>query len=96
MPLTVGPGSIWWPSRSARNARRASKTWPSFATLALAGVLGLAAIALSIYVCYRFAETIVSVLGERGTDVVMRLSAFILLCIGIQIIWNGYSSLVHP
>ena len=59
-------------------------------------MLGLAAIALSIYVCYRFADTIVSVLGKRGTDVVMRLSAFILLCIGIQIMWNGYSSLVHP
>jgi small neutral amino acid transporter SnatA (MarC family) len=26
---------------------------------------------------------------------VMRLSAFILLCIGIQIMWAGYSSLVH-
>ena len=59
-------------------------------------MLGLAAIALSIYVCYRFADTIVAVLGKRGTDVVMRLSAFILLCIGIQIIWTGYSSLVHP
>jgi hypothetical protein len=27
--------------------------------------------------------------------VVMRLSAFILLCIGIQIMWAGYSSLMH-
>jgi small neutral amino acid transporter SnatA (MarC family) len=24
----------------------------------------------------------------------MRLSAFILFCIGIQIIWNGYMSLI--
>lgn len=35
----------------------------------------------------------VALLGERGTNVVMRLSAFILFCIGIQIIWNGYLSL---
>jgi len=27
--------------------------------------------------------------------VVVRLSAFILLCIGIEILWNGYSALAH-
>jgi multiple antibiotic resistance protein len=35
----------------------------------------------------------VRVLGEGGTSVLVRLSAFILLCIGIQILWNGYSTL---
>jgi multiple antibiotic resistance protein len=35
------------------------------------------------------------VLGQIGTDVLVRLSAFILFCIGIEIIWNGYSSLMH-
>ena len=58
-----------------------------------AAIAGLIAIAITIYVCYRFAERIVSLLGEHGTNVMMRLSAFILLCIGIQIIWNGYSAL---
>ena len=64
--------------------------------LALLGgsaIAGLAAIALTIYVCYRYAGGVVALLGERGTNVVMRLSAFILFCIGIQIIWNGYLSL---
>jgi multiple antibiotic resistance protein len=28
-------------------------------------------------------------LGETGTLVMMRLMAFILLCVGIQIMWNG-------
>jgi multiple antibiotic resistance protein len=96
MPLTVGPGSISVAITLGTQRPAGEQNMTELATLALAGVLGLAAVALSIYVCYRFAETIISVLGERGTDVVMRLSAFILLCIGIQIIWNGYSSLVHP
>jgi multiple antibiotic resistance protein len=58
-------------------------------------VAGLFAIAATIYVCYRFAEGTVGALGENGTSVLVRLSAFILLCIGIEIIWNGYSGLVH-
>jgi len=58
--------------------------------------MGLLAVAATIYVCYRFASNIVSVLGERGTSVMMRLSAFLLFCIGIQIIWSGLRSLVPP
>jgi multiple antibiotic resistance protein len=97
MPLTVGPGSISVAiALGSQRPPAGQEELTALATLALAAVLGVAAIAVSIYVCYRFAETIVSALGPRGTDVVMRLSAFILLCIGIQIMWNGYSSLVHP
>jgi multiple antibiotic resistance protein len=97
MPLTVGPGSISVAiALGSQRPPAGQEAITALATLALAAVLGVAAIAVSIYICYRFAETIVAVLGERGTDVVMRLSAFILLCIGIQIIWAGYSSLVHP
>ena len=96
MPLTIGPGSISVAVTLGSQRPPVERDFTELATLALAAVLGLAAIALSIYVCYRFADTIVAVLGKRGTDVVMRLSAFILLCIGIQIMWTGYSSLVHP
>ena len=34
------------------------------------------------------------VLGETGVEVLVRLSAFILMCIGIEIIWSGYSALI--
>jgi multiple antibiotic resistance protein len=64
------------------------------AMVAVGAVLGLAAIAASVYVCYRYAERIVGVLGENGTHVLVRLSAFILLCIGISIIWSGVSALM--
>jgi len=33
-------------------------------------------------------------MGRLGTMVVLRLSAFILLCIGIQIFWSGMSALL--
>ncbi len=33
--------------------------------------------------------------ASQGTNVVVRLSAFILFCIGIEIIWSGYSALTR-
>ncbi len=97
MPLTVGPGSM---SVAITLGSQRPKVPESLAHLALLGggaVAGLMVMALTIYLCYRFADRIVAALGASGTNVLMRLSAFILLCIGIQIMWNGYSALIaHP
>jgi multiple antibiotic resistance protein len=95
MPLTVGPGSISVAITLGSQRPRGADDLAHLALLGGAAVAGLLAIALSVYICYRFAERIVALLGERGTNVLVRLSAFILLCIGIQIIWNGYSSLMN-
>jgi multiple antibiotic resistance protein len=99
MPLTVGPGSI--AVAIALGAQRPQEATHFFdiTLLAAAAVAGLAAIGLTIFICYRFAGRMVSVLGVSGINVMIRLSAFILLCIGIQIIWSGYSALTgapHP
>ena len=48
-----------------------------------------AIISLTVYLSYRFAEKVLGFLGHAGTDVVLRLSAFILLCLGVQIVWRG-------
>jgi multiple antibiotic resistance protein len=64
-------------------------------TLVVAMVTGVALVALSIYLCYRFAENIAHLLGRTGTSVLLRLSAFIALCIGVQIAWNGISALMR-
>lgn len=93
MPLTVGPGSISVAITLGSQRPAVPSDVMALATLAAGAVAGLAAVAATIYVCYRFASGVVALLGERGTHVVMRLSAFILLCIGIQIIWNGYVAL---
>lgn len=94
MPITVGPGSIAVAiTLGSQRPRVADLT--HLALLGGAAVAGLIAIAATIYVCFRFAEGTVGALGEHGTNVVVRLSAFILLCIGIEIIWNGYSALAH-
>jgi len=91
MPLTVGPGSI--AIAITLGSQRPRTSLPNLAFLGGAAVAGLIAIAATIYLCYRFAEGTFRALGEDGTDVVVRLSAFILLCIGFQIMWSGYSGL---
>jgi multiple antibiotic resistance protein len=76
MPLTVGPGAI---SVAIALGSERAKEAADFADLAvLAGVAigGLAAVAVTIYVCYRFAEPTIAALGKHGTNVVVRLSAF--------------------
>jgi len=94
MPLTVGPGSISVAITLGSQRPRVPPGLEHLALLAGGAVAGILAIALTIFLCYRFAERIVAALGPSGSNVVMRLSAFILLCIGIQIVWNGYSALI--
>jgi multiple antibiotic resistance protein len=51
------------------------------------------AIAACIYVAYRFADRLARMIGTTGLDVMVRLSSFILMCIGIEIMWTGYVAL---
>jgi multiple antibiotic resistance protein len=96
MPLTVGPGSISVAITLGSQRPKIPENFENLAVLAAGAVAGVFALAATIYVCYRFADRIVAALGTSGTNVLTRLSAFILLCIGIQILWNGYSALINP
>jgi multiple antibiotic resistance protein len=51
-------------------------------------------IAASIFLCYGFADRLVRFLGATAMSVIMRLCTFLLLCIGVQIVWNGLSALL--
>jgi multiple antibiotic resistance protein len=92
MPVTVGPGSISVAITLGSQRPMAADLahLGNFALLAGAAVAGLVAIAATCYVCYRFGDRMAKALGQSGTNVVTRLSAFILLCIGIEILWSGY------
>jgi multiple antibiotic resistance protein len=93
MPLTVGPGAISVAIALGTQRPKAADL-SDLIFLGGASIAALVAMGATIYVCYRFAELIIATLGKRGTTVMVRLSAFILLCIGIEIIWSGYSALV--
>ena len=91
MPLTVGPGSISVALTLGANPPMGLR--PLLAT-ALAHAVGILLVAVGVYLCYAYADRIMRKLGPTGTSVVMRLTAFILLCIGVQILWNGVHALV--
>jgi multiple antibiotic resistance protein len=93
MPLTVGPGSMSVAITIGSRKPAGVPQLPLLAEHAIGAVLGVVAIAVTIYLAYRFAENIARLLGETGLEVLVRLSAFILMCIGIEIVWNGYSAL---
>lgn len=90
MPLTVGPGSI----ATAISLAAAAQDEKNFHWLAelptvIGATLALLALSLAVYLVYRESSGIQRLLGANGTNVLMRLFAFILLAIGVQIFLGG-------
>jgi multiple antibiotic resistance protein len=86
MPITTGPGTI-----SVAIALGASQ---SVTIRVMLGVLAAGVtIAAIIYLCYRYADRIEGALGQTGSEAFSRLFAFLLICIGVQILWDGFSVL---
>lgn len=92
-PLTVGPGSI-----SIAITLGAKAQSPGARTVGelLADLVGVLIVSLTVFLSYRFASRLIAYLGETGTAVFLRLSSFILLCVGVAIIWSGLVDLVQP
>jgi multiple antibiotic resistance protein len=92
-PISCGPGSI------AAAITVGVSLHDQRLTLSLArmggGVLALVVIAGVLYLAFRYAQRLLKPLGEAGTVIFMRLSAFILLCLGVQIVWDGASELLR-
>jgi multiple antibiotic resistance protein len=96
LPLSVGPGSISVAITLGANLPKDSVAGLAVASGSLlAAIVGLVIISGAVWLCYYAAERMLRVLGENGTNVVVRLSSFILLCIGVQIFWNGFSALLR-
>jgi multiple antibiotic resistance protein len=91
LPLTVGPGSI---SVAITLGANASHAGPAIATGLVGALLGSAVIGVSIYLCYGFADRLARILGPTAMSVIVRLSSFLLVCIGVQILWNGLRALL--
>jgi multiple antibiotic resistance protein len=93
MPLTVGPGSIAVALTLGSNLHEERHV--QLIVSALAAVLGIVLIGITIFLCYWLSEGLQRLLGPTGTSILIRLSAFIVLCIGIQIMFNGMQAFYH-
>jgi multiple antibiotic resistance protein len=85
LPLTVGPGSISVALTLGASQAAAESGWIRL----IAGLIGPVLVGITIYLCYRFAERLARFLGQTAMNVIVRLAAFILLCIGVQIFTQG-------
>jgi multiple antibiotic resistance protein len=91
-PVTAGPGTLVVMLTLSAHASE-----PRMTTNILnhAGIF-LAAVVLSglVYLCYAYAPRITQVVPASTAHGILRVIAFILLCIGVQIAWNGLSVLL--
>jgi len=92
LPLTVGPGSI---SVAITVGANTTHNYGVHVPIILAAMMAMVFIAASIFICYGYADYLVRILGETGKTIVIRLAAFLLVCIGVQIIWNGLDALLE-
>jgi multiple antibiotic resistance protein len=93
LPLTVGPGCI-----SVAITLGANAPAPGGGRIALALVaviLGSLILALTVFLSYAFADRAANWLGPSALNVIVRLSSLLLTCVGLQLIWNGVSALLH-
>jgi multiple antibiotic resistance protein len=91
LPLTVGPGSI---SVAVTLGANEPRHLGANLLALLAAAVGSAIVAATIYLCYGFADRLADVMGPAGMNVILRLTSFLLVCIGVQILWNGASKLL--
>ena len=90
LPLTVGPGSIAVAIALGTGTPKEGPSAGHFAGVAAALLL----LCASIYICVRFAGALERLLGTVGTQVAIRLFAFVIFCIGVQLCWIGLSELL--
>jgi multiple antibiotic resistance protein len=92
-PISCGPGSI------AAAITLGVTLIDPVVTMSLArvggGMVAVVAVGVVMFVAFRYAQQLLRPLGETGTVVFLRMSAFILLCLGVQIIWDGVRELVQ-
>ncbi|MEG9437714.1 MarC family protein [Edaphobacter sp. HDX4] len=94
-PITAGPGCLV--VMLTLSAHTMEGTTLTENVLARAGLfVAVILLGVLVYVCYAFAPQITAKISPSTTHGILRVIAFILLCIGVQIAWNGLEALITP
>jgi multiple antibiotic resistance protein len=93
MPMTTGPGTIAVAIALGTGGGGPGADNPL--VFAFQALVTSTLICLLIYFLYRSSNRIALAIGPTGTNIVARLSAFLLFCIGIQVMWSGIAGLVR-
>ena len=91
-PITAGPGCIV--VMVTLSAHASVKGVLPGATAHAGIVIAVVLLSVAVYFCYRHAPTITARISPQTTHGILRLVAFVLLCIGVQITLNGVEAIV--
>ncbi|HTG60030.1 MAG TPA: MarC family protein [Terriglobia bacterium] len=91
-PITAGPGCIVVMVTLSAHAsvKGLLPTMAAHAGIVLAVVL----LSVAVYFCYGYAPAITARVSSQTAHGILRVIAFVLLCIGGQITWNGVEALL--
>ena len=91
-PITSGPGTL---VAMLTLAAHGSERILSQKILDYVGIyLAVIVLSAAVYFCYAYAPRITKAISPSTAHGILRVVAFILLCIGVQIAWNGLSVLL--
>ena len=68
---------------------------PGFLSFVVGASAAAVAIAASVWIAYRFADRLTQTLGPEQLRIATRLTAFLLLCVGVQIALNGIGDFIR-
>jgi multiple antibiotic resistance protein len=91
-PITAGPGCIV--VMLALSARTDQHTLSETVIAHLGLFLAAVVLSLLVYLCYSRAPRIASAVSPATVQGILRVIAFILVCIGVQIAWKGLATLL--
>jgi multiple antibiotic resistance protein len=57
--------------------------------------LAVVVLSAGVYFCYAYAPKVTSKIAPSTAHGILRIVAFILFCIGVQIAWNGFAPLLR-
>lgn len=83
LPLIAGPGAI------AVVMTRSTENPHLLSMATLAALTGILLLSLTCWIVLREADKVLSVLGVNGANALTKIMAFLLLCIGVQLIIDG-------
>jgi len=91
-PITAGPGCIV--ITLTLSAHASVRGIVSDISGHLGIVLAIIALSVSVYLCYAYAPKLTARVRPQTAHGILRVIAFVLLCIGVQITWNGTEALI--
>jgi multiple antibiotic resistance protein len=92
-PITSGPGTLV--AMLTLSAHVSGHTVTSHVLSHLGVFIAVVVLSIVVYFCYAYAPKITSKISPSTSHGVLRVVAFILFCIGVQIAWNGLSFLLR-